>query len=195
MTPAALIRHISKSDTDLARSPSAGLISCKSEFDLKESFSKSLVKPIPSADAADLHNRSASHPLPEADSNTGGYGTALGLKNKAFSRSMEHMKVGHSANGSNADLNKGGSSGTQDPDVAAFYQSLGTVLDKLEKEISSRRSTMNPNSFQSLVKSYGELRIYLNTGGYVEDQEQNFKTKKNWWVKMMGYLGSHSSKT
>lgn len=191
--PTSLSIQISKPDR-IFEGPASAFASCKSEFDLKDSLVKTHIHPIPSTDEGS-HNRAASHPLPDAESNAGGDGNLISLKGKAFSRSLENMKASRRAeSGSNGDIAKSGVSTAVDPDIATFYHSLANGLEKLEKDILWRQSTMSQSSFQRLVKSYGELRLYLNTGGYVEDHDQNFKSKKSWWVKMMHYLVHSSSR-
>ncbi len=78
-----------------------------------------------------------------------------------------------------------------DADIQAFYYSLGNSLDRIEKDIGSRKHLLSAHAFLCLVQSYSELRIYLNTSGYIEESGHNFKTRKTWWVKMMSFLGGN----
>lgn len=177
-------KTLSYSDGDLRRTKSDDLMSVKSNTDLKESSSK-CTSAIPTS--SDLHSRAASHPIPQIDQPIFEESSLVKQKSKTLSRSMEHLKTIPSSALGSTEHDKS----YVDPDIRAFYRSLSTTLDKLEREISAKKSILALEEYQVLVKNYGELRIYLNTGGYVEESDQNFKSKKTWWVKMISYLGKH----
>lgn len=108
---------------------------------------------------------------------------------RLYSLSMENLKGTPSPLGSEQDLSQALVS--IDSDITSFFQSLHHNFDKMERDIHDKRAILRNEEHIALVKSFAELKIYLNTGGYVpESNAQNFQTKKGWWVKMIKFLSS-----
>ena len=112
--------------------------------------------------------------------------------NKFYSLSMDNLKRDSPRGehvGSEQDLSL--ALVTIDSDIISFFQSIHQNFDKMGRDIYDRRPLMKSEDYSCLVKSFTELKIYLNTGGYVpESNTQNFQTRKRWWVKMIKFLSS-----